>query len=156
MKHPIEAIFWSIAFPGFGQLLNGKPIKGILFILLEIIVNVLGRFNEIILLSFLGEIDKAISQTNYQWLMFYPCIYFFSMWDAFKDAGGGKQRFAFFPFVFAAYFVTVGLIYSPKITIFGILLGPVWLPMISVIPGLAIGYILLKIATKISSKTNHI
>lgn len=28
----LEAIFWSIAFPGFGQLLYGQLIKGIIFL----------------------------------------------------------------------------------------------------------------------------
>ncbi|WP_182480694.1 hypothetical protein [Peribacillus asahii] len=45
---------------------------------------------------------------DYQWLMFYFCLYFFAMWDAWKDAGGGKGNCFFLPFVFAAYFVTFG------------------------------------------------
>ncbi|MED4074590.1 hypothetical protein P4602_25575, partial [Priestia endophytica] len=67
------------------------------------------------------------------------CLYFFAMWDAFKDAGGGKERYSFLPFVFGAYFVTVGLIYSSNLRIFGWLLGPVWLPMLFLIPGVGIG-----------------
>jgi hypothetical protein len=39
----------------------------------------------------------------------------FSMWDAYKDAGGGKESFSFLPFVFSAYFITVGLIFFPDI-----------------------------------------
>ncbi|TRM11494.1 hypothetical protein FH966_07180 [Lentibacillus cibarius] len=132
-KH--EKLFWSIALPGFGQILNGKFLKGFLFIALEFLVNVQSNFNEVILLSFHGEIEKAIQQTNYGWLMFYPCLYFFAMWDAYKDAGGGKKPYSFLPFVFSAYFVTVGTIYSSKLTLFGVLLGPIWLPILSVIPG---------------------
>jgi hypothetical protein len=67
------------------------------------------------------------------------------MWDAWKDAGGGKERYSFLPFVFAAYFVTVGCIYSSNFKLFGVLLGPVWLPMLCVIPGLALGLIIRKI-----------
>lgn len=137
-----EALFWSIALPGFGQLLNGKLIKGIVLILLEVLINVQANFNTMIIASFHGEIDKAIEQANFQWLMFYPCLYFFAMWDAFKDAGGGKEHFSFLPFAFAAYFVTVGLIFSTKLKLFGVLFGPVWLPMLFVIPGLLIGWLL--------------
>ena len=54
----------------------------------------------------------------------------FAMWDAYKDAGGGKESFSFLPFVFSAYFITVGLIFSPTLRIMGILFGPVWLPML--------------------------
>lgn len=138
----MEKFFWSIALPGFGQLLNGKYIKGILFILLEFLINVQANFNEVILLSFHGKIEEAIHQTNYGWLMFYPCLYFFAMWDAYKDAGCGQHPYSFLPFVFAAYWVTVGLIYSSKLTFFGVLWGPVWLPMLFVIPGIVSGYLI--------------
>ncbi|WP_100013346.1 hypothetical protein [Lentibacillus sediminis] len=144
----MEKLLWSIALPGFGQLLNRKFLKGILLIFLEFLVNVLGNFNKIIIFSFQGDIDMAIEQANNQWLMFYPCLYFFAMWDAYKDAGGGNKPYAFLPFVFAAYFVTVGTIYSSKLTIFGVLLGPIWLPMLSVIPGLIVGFLLKIILTK--------
>ncbi|WP_174616285.1 hypothetical protein [Virgibacillus ihumii] len=143
-----KMLFWSIALPGFGQLLNGKYIKGIIFVLLEFLINVLGNFNEIIILSFQGNVVMAIEQTNYQWLMFYPCLYFFAMWDAFKDAGGGKEPYSFLPFAFSAYFVTVGTIYSSNLTLFNVLLGPVWLPMLSILPGLFVGFLLKRILTK--------
>ncbi|MFP3846837.1 hypothetical protein [Priestia filamentosa] len=134
-----EKLLWSLALPGFGQILNGKLIKGILILFLEILINVQANFNEVIILSFHGDIVSAIEQTNYPWLMFYPCLYFFAMWDAFKDAGGGKEPYSFLPFVFGAYFVTVGLIYSSDLKLFGVLFGPVWLPMLFLIPGVGIG-----------------
>src|SRR5690625_7767665 len=83
----LEVLLWSIALPGFGQLLNRKYVKGILLVSLEFIVNVLGKVNQVILLSFHGEIEEAIHQADYLWLMFYPCLYFFAIWDAYKDAG---------------------------------------------------------------------
>lgn len=87
----LEMLLWSIALPGFGQLLNKHYIKGIFFVILEFIINVNGNFNTIIVLSFNGKTLEAVEQTNYLWLMFYPCLYFFAMWDAFRDAGGGKK-----------------------------------------------------------------
>ena len=148
-KNAIEKLLWSIALPGFGQLLNGKYIKGILFIAFEILINVKAHFNEIILLSFNGDIQAAIEQANYQWLLFYPCLYFFAAWDAFKDAGGGKSPYSFFPFVFSAYFVTVGLIYSSSLKIFGVILGPVFLPMLFVFLGMLVGFMIQKTVIKI-------
>lgn len=150
MANPKEVLFWSIGLPGFGQFLNGKLIKGIVFIVLEILINVQGNFNKIIFYSFNGNIHQAVAETNYQWLMFYPCVYFYAMWDAYKDAGGPGSRFSYLPFVFCAYSVTVGLMYSPTLTIFGVILGPVWLPILSVIPGLIIGWIVWFIAEKCS------
>ena len=127
MKNPIESLCWSIGLPGFGQYLNGHIFKGTVFIFLEILINVQAKFNLVILHSFQGNIEKAIELTKYQWLLFYPCVYFYAMWDAYKGAGGGKGKFDYFPFVFSAYFVTISTIYSTKLTIFGVLLGPVWL-----------------------------
>ncbi|RFU66692.1 hypothetical protein [Peribacillus glennii] len=153
-RHEVaEKVFWSIALPGFGQLLNGKLFKGFLFIALEILVNVQANFNQIIILSFNRKIRESIEQTNYQWLMFYPCIYMFAIWDAYKDAGGGKDRYSFLPFVFGAYFVTLGLIYSPCLKVFGVLLGPMWLPMLSLPIGLALGVMIKKIVERFINST---
>ncbi|GIN71928.1 hypothetical protein J14TS2_24030 [Bacillus sp. J14TS2] len=149
-----EKLFWSIALPGFGQLLNRKYVKGLLFVVLEFIVNVKSQFNAMIIASFHGDIQKAIELADFQWLLFYPCLYFFAMWDAFKDGGGGKEPYSFMPFVFSAYFVTVGTIYSTKVTIFGYLPGPIWLPILSVIPGVLVGLILKKLLTKWGERKN--
>jgi hypothetical protein len=72
--YKLEAILWSVAFPGFGQLLNGHLLKGIMFILLEFTINVNSLFNQAIMLSFLGKITEAARVVDHQWLMFYPCV----------------------------------------------------------------------------------
>lgn len=139
MTSELEAILWSIALPGFAQLLNRKIVKGIVFIFLEFLINVNSHFNIVILYSFQGKITEAIETTNYQWLMFYPCLYMFTMWDAFKDAEGETPPYSYLPFAFGAYFVTIGLMYSPSLKLGQLLLGPVWLPILSLIPGLLVG-----------------
>ncbi|HZG56444.1 hypothetical protein [Paenibacillus sp.] len=136
---PLEALLWSIALPGFGQFLNGKYVKAVVLIGLEFLINLGARLNLAIMSSFQGDIHAAIAHTNYQWLMFYPCVYMFSIWDAYKDAGGGTSGYATLPFVGCAFAGTVGLMYSPTLRIFGALLGPVWLPMLFAGAGLLIG-----------------
>lgn len=138
----IEKILWSIALPGFGQFLNGKIIKGIVFIFLEILINVKANINTVIILSFHGNIQQAIESTNYQWLMFYPCIYMFAIWDAYRDAGGYKVPLSFLPFVLSAYLGTLGVVYSSNLQIMGILLGPIFLPILFFILGIVIGNII--------------
>ncbi|MBM7571198.1 hypothetical protein [Aquibacillus albus] len=142
-KH--EALLWSIALPGFGQFLNRRFFKGSIFILLEFLVNVLSNFNLAIIYSFTGEIQKAIDVTNFQWLMFYPCLYMFAMWDAYRDAEGEINPYSYIPFVFGAFFITIGLIFSTKLKIMGVVLGPVILPILSLVPGLMIGFIIYHI-----------
>lgn len=142
-KH--EALLWSIALPGFGQFLNRRLFKGSILILLEFLVNVLSNFNLAIIYSFIGEIQKAIDVTNFQWLMFYPCLYMFAMWDAYRDAEGEINPYSYIPFVFGAFFITIGLIFSTKLKIMGVVLGPVILPILSLVPGLTIGFIIYHI-----------
>ncbi|XJZ28279.1 hypothetical protein ACF5W4_05655 [Bacillota bacterium Lsc_1132] len=142
MMSRMEAVLWNIALPGFSQLLLGNYLKGILFVLLEFVINVNSQFNLAIMYSFIGEIDKAESVVDYQWLMFYPCVYMFAMWDAYRVVMPPDERFSFLPFVFAAYFVTVGLMYSSKLTVFQLHPGPVFLPMVFLPLGLLVGLVL--------------
>ena len=144
-KSKVESIFWSIAMPGLPQLLNGRLLKGILFIGLAITINIQSHLNAILLLSFQGMVDEAIEQTNYQWLMFYPCLYFFSMWDAYKDANEENSPLTFLPFVVSAYFITVGVMYSSTFTVKGVLLGPLWLPVLCSPIGLLVGLVIKKV-----------
>ncbi|MBM7603807.1 TM2 domain-containing membrane protein YozV [Metabacillus crassostreae] len=140
-----EAILWSIALPGFAQFLNGKILKGTVFIFLEFLININSNFNKAIMASFLGQIDQAFQVVNFQWLMFYPCVYMFAMWDAFKDANGDVAPFSYLPFVCSAYTVTVGLMYSPIVKVNDFLLGPIWVPILALIPGLIIGFTIMKL-----------
>jgi hypothetical protein len=144
----IEAVLWSIALPGFAQLLTGNLVKGIFFVILEFLVNVNSNFNKGIMYSFLGETEKAMYVMDYQWLMFYPCLYMFAMWDAYRSVMPEDEKITFLPFVFSAYFVTVGLMISPKVKIFGVFPGPVFLPMLFVIPGVLSGFLIRKFLLK--------
>ncbi|MEK3905954.1 MULTISPECIES: hypothetical protein [Oceanobacillus] len=143
-----EKLLWSIALPGLGQLLNKKYAKGIMVIFLELLINVEGNLNKVVVLSYHGKISQAIQQADYQWILFYPCLYFFAMWDAYKDAGGGKRAFSFLPFVFSAYFVTFACMFSSELKLFGVLLGPIWLSTLGIIPGVVVGFILQAILLK--------
>lgn len=147
----VEKLLWSIALPGFGQLLNRRYLKGVVLILLEILINHMARLNTIILLSFKGDITGAITAVNYQWLMFYPCVYMFAIWDAFKDAGGGRSPYATLLFVVPAYMATVGIMYSDTLKIFNTLLGPVWLPMLFCFLGIMLAAIIRKVIPILTS-----
>ncbi|RVT67380.1 hypothetical protein EM808_02575 [Niallia taxi] len=153
-KVTLERLLWSIAFPGFGQLLNHKYLKALLFIMMEMVINRQSNFNLAIISSFHGNIDKSIDNIHFQWIMFYPCLYFFAMWDAVKDTYDDEDSsppYAFLPYASCAICVTVGLIYCQKWTIFGILLGPIFMPILCVLPGIIIGLYVKKWLLKNSS-----
>ncbi|NYE04526.1 hypothetical protein F4694_001270 [Bacillus niacini] len=48
----LESVLLSIALPGLSQVLNGKFLKGLLFISLKFLINIQSNFNEVIILSF--------------------------------------------------------------------------------------------------------
>ena len=141
-----EAFIWCIAFPGFGQLLNGKLVKGIILIVLELLINSLSGLNEMIIYSYHGNIDRAIHITDYQWLMFYPCVYMFGIWDAYKDADGGTTPYAAAPFAFGAFFGTIGVIFSRNF------LGAMWLGLLGLLIGVIVGLSLKKVLRTWDSK----
>lgn len=138
----IEVVLWSIALLGFGQFLNGKYFKGTLLLLLEFLINVQSHLNLVIISSFKGDTKTAVEQTDFQWLMFYPCLYMFSIWDAYRDAGGRNAPFSYLPFVFSAYLGTIGVIYSANLRLMGKLIGPIWLPIIFMLVGTGLGLLL--------------
>src|SRR5699024_12660281 len=102
-------------------------------------------WDAIMMESFLLHTRKAIEAANYLWLMFYPCIYLFAIWDAYKDAGAHELPFMYIPFVMSAYTGTLGVIYSSKFQLLGFYLGPVFLPLIFMLLGFFIGVFIGKI-----------
>lgn len=130
MEKKVEAILWSIALPGFAQLISRSFVTGILLIAIELIVNVQGNLNTLIVLSFQGHTQEAVQQADYLWIMFYPCLYFFGIWDAYRNAGGDEKAYMAIPFASAAFITTIGVAYSSH-TILGVTFGPIFLPILS-------------------------
>lgn len=142
MGNPVEKVLWSIAFPGFGQILNGQLLKGTVFLGLEFIINVNSNLNQVIMLSFIGDTASAIKETNYQWIMFYPCIYTFAIWDAYRNAAEQVSRFSFLPLVFSAYIGTLGVVFSPVFIAGGFMPGPILLGLSCMAVGALLGWLL--------------
>lgn len=149
----LEAALWSVAIPGFGQLINKKYIKALIFLALELLINMQSGLNTIIIYSFHGQISEAIYATNYQWLMFYPCVYIFAVWDAYRDGAGKEIPLLFLPFALSAYTGTVGVIFSNTLKINNILLGPLWLILIFCAIGFGLGLIIRLIILKIINRS---
>lgn len=136
----VEKALWSVAIPGFGQFLNGKYIKGAILILLEFLINNQSNINKAIVLSFNGRTSQAVQQTNYQWLMFYPCVYVFGIYDAYRDGTDNRAPMLYIPYALSAYIGTVGAVYSGSFKIAGALLGPIFCTMLFMVLGLIFGF----------------
>ncbi len=115
----LKAALWSIAIPGLGQLANGKYLKGFLLLFLEFLINVKSGLNTFIIYSFHLQTTAAVKMTDYQWLMFYPCLFMFAIWDACHDAGGKENPLFFLP-------------------------GPLWLMILFSLLGFGAGFVLMR------------
>jgi len=147
-NNALEAALWSAAIPGFGQIINKKYFKGLMLIGLEIMLNMCSGLNTIIIYSFHGQTLEAMNLTNYQWLMFYPCIYLFAIWDAYRDAGGNEVPLLFLPFTISAYSGTIGIIFSNTFMINNIFPGPFWLMLCFSLIGFGLGFVIRLIVLK--------
>lgn len=73
----LEAVLWSIAFPGFPQLLAGEWVKGILLVVLEICVNLLSLLMKVLYLVFQEKRKKQLKLSIISGLCFIRvCICF--------------------------------------------------------------------------------
>lgn len=83
-KNPWVTVWWSIAFPGLGCMLLGKPFKGIIFLGWEILINMKSGINTAILYSFTGNFELAKQAVDSRWLLLYVGVLIFLMWDTYR------------------------------------------------------------------------
>lgn len=149
-RYPLLAAFWSVAIPGFGQMYNRKFLKGCLFIILEFIINVNSHLNLAIFYSWLWKIEQAQTVINYEWLLFYPCFYVYSIFDAYYDCcvlmNKSVSRWIGVPFIASCTLGTVIIIIgSGQRQLAGIeKLGPIFLGVLVLVIVLAGGAWLVK------------
>ncbi|ULT59992.1 hypothetical protein L1999_09150 [Neobacillus drentensis] len=96
----------------------------------------------------MGEIEKANSIINYQWILNYPSGYAYAHWDAYKDGfirdHNKKPPVSHsVPFILSAMFTTVGVVYGSKNSI-----GPVFTGVGCYFLGIVTGAIIIKISNK--------
>lgn len=151
-RSPTIAMLWSVCIPGFGQLYNRDFIAGLLLVILEFAINVNAHLNLAILYSFRGQVTLASQVTDYQWLLFYPCVYAYSMWQAYNKAleinqektGNhvDDQKHSLYNghFIGSAMGGTLGIIYISVI-------GPVFGGILGMIIGAALGSLAERILT---------
>ncbi|VBB06933.1 Hypothetical protein LUCI_2175 [Lucifera butyrica] len=84
IRSPWVSAWWSATFPGFGYILVGQYIKGFVLVAWEIFINTKAQLNTAIILTFIGEFEKAKEILNPNWAMLYAGVYVFSIWDSYR------------------------------------------------------------------------
>lgn len=85
LRNPFIIAWWSASFPGFGHVLLGKYITGILLMVWEIFANNMAHLNEGIFYSMTGRTEKAVNVMNEEWLWLYAVFYVFIIWDSYRQ-----------------------------------------------------------------------
>lgn len=82
-RNPIMAIIWSLFMPGLGQLYIHRVITAFFVIIWGVVFFYLSHGLEALSLLFLGEIKQATDVINPEWLLFFPSIYGFAIFDSY-------------------------------------------------------------------------
>ncbi|MFC7063419.1 hypothetical protein [Halobacillus seohaensis] len=85
-KSPVAALLWSVMMAGFGQFYNGQYIFGFVLLITEFSANIASNLNLAIHHSIHGDFLGAHNVVDYQWGLFYPSVYVFSIWQAYNKA----------------------------------------------------------------------
>ncbi|WHH61576.1 hypothetical protein [Petroclostridium sp. X23] len=83
-SHPWTALWWSAALPGFGHMHLGAYIRGLMFMIGEILINLEGHLNLAIFYTFTGNFEKANHVLNERWSLFYAGIWVFALYDVWR------------------------------------------------------------------------
>jgi len=77
---------WSVTMVGLGQFYKGQYVFGFVLLASEFVTNNLSELNLAVHDSFHGDFLAAHYILNYQWGLFYPSLYGFSIWQAYNKA----------------------------------------------------------------------
>lgn len=91
-QSPTAALLWSFAMPGFGQFYNKNYFLGIVLMVHEFVVNINSNLNTSLFYTFRGNFDLANQVVDYEWGLFYPSIFCFSLWQAYNRAHTINRR----------------------------------------------------------------
>lgn len=84
-RNPVMAIIWSLFIPGLGQLYIHRIVTAFFVIIWCVVFFYYSHALEAISLLFLGEIDKSTSVLHPEWLLFFPSLYGFSVFDSYMN-----------------------------------------------------------------------
>lgn len=83
--NPWWAAFWSVILGGGGHFLNMQLLKGVILMGWYLLISIQSGLSEAAIHTLLGQYEMAHQVVDYQWLLFWPSIHMFNIWDAYED-----------------------------------------------------------------------
>lgn len=84
-RNPALAVFFSFILGGMGQIYNCQYVKGFILLFWVFIINYYSQFNHLLVKTLTGK-EIFLQQIDWQWLLFYPSIIVFCIWDSYVGA----------------------------------------------------------------------
>ncbi len=92
-RNPRMAFVWSLLFAGLFHICNNKLISGITLMGWMIAISYYTKFPTMIIYTMTGQLDLIPPLINQQWLLFFPSIYLFSIFDGYVHAVYSNELF---------------------------------------------------------------
>ncbi|MFD2655227.1 hypothetical protein [Gracilibacillus thailandensis] len=83
-RNPILAFIWSLFMPGLGQLYIHRILTAAFVVIWAVIFYYQSHALEAVTLLFLGEIQNATTVLHPEWLLYFPSLYGFAVYDSYS------------------------------------------------------------------------
>jgi TM2 domain-containing membrane protein YozV len=92
-RQPILSFIWSLFIPGLGQLYIHRIVTAFFVIVWSVVFFYFSHALEAISLLFIGEVKQATAILNPEWLLFFPSLYGFSIFDSYVNTVENNKLF---------------------------------------------------------------
>lgn len=84
-RSPGMALVMSVFTMGGGHFYNGQLVKAVMLLGWNLVIAIKAQFTTAALHTLLGRPDLASRSLDYQWALFWPSMFMFSVWNAYTD-----------------------------------------------------------------------
>ncbi|WP_366161553.1 hypothetical protein ABXS71_22075 [Bacillus infantis] len=92
-RNPVMAVVWSLFVPGLGQLYIHRIVSAFLGIVWTVIFFYYSHGLEALSYLLMGDIKKSTSVISPEWLLFFPSLYGFSLYDSYINTVENNKLF---------------------------------------------------------------
>lgn len=92
-RNPILAFIWSLFMPGLGQLYIHRILTAAFVIIWSVVFFYQSHALEAVTYLFWGEVQKATTVLNAEWLLFFPSLYGFATYDSFTATAENNKLY---------------------------------------------------------------
>ncbi|KOO42888.1 hypothetical protein [Priestia koreensis] len=92
-RSPLVAFMWSLFAPGLGQLYVHRIVTAFFVIVWSVVFFYYSHALEAIILLFQGDIQRSTDAIRGEWLLFFPSLYGFAVFDAYMNTIENNKLF---------------------------------------------------------------